>query len=323
MASQNRRNYGGYNTQSSGLAFVRGTFIMLVVLILSFGLGFFVLARFMPGSPKSDVNSGLIAGVSNNNSQNETTASLPAASTGQPAPRTPAPRPSPPPAPKTDGNGPTIEPGEETSVQRPGNMEATPKRDSTEPSGKDDNSDKPAAGIVPEPAKKPSRRVKPEPKEPATHADSNDPGDTAAAGKTTGSGDDTEQGVPVKPRKPSHKHLKATGDSPKTPTDPLRSSDPDLAGTPQPRETPESKAPTGGGLYRVQLGAFATREQAEQVVSDAKDKGFDAQIKAINRGGKTLYKVQHSAHKSRANAEKEGQKLTDAGFNVYISNPDK
>src|SRR5580700_5451526 len=52
MAGQNRSSYARSNSGANrGLAaFFRGAFILLVALTLSFGLGFFVIARMIPAN---------------------------------------------------------------------------------------------------------------------------------------------------------------------------------------------------------------------------------------------------------------------------------
>lgn len=76
-----------------------------------------------------------------------------------------------------------------------------------------------------------------------------------------------------------------------------------------------------GGLYRVQIGVYSTREKAEEQAKSASDKGFDTTVRTVSSGDRTLYRVQHSAHRNRANAEIEKQRLVDAGLDAYIANP--
>src|ERR1041385_4861472 len=159
MASQNRRNYGGYRAQSNGLAFVRGFFIMLVVLILSFGLGFFVLARFMPGSAKLENNHSGVA-IASTRGENETAYAPPSTFNAQPSSRIQTPKPAVTPAPKPDPQGPIIGPGDENPVQQPGNMDAPANHD-------EHQTDLNKA----EPKDKPAARQKPEPKERSGAAD--------------------------------------------------------------------------------------------------------------------------------------------------------
>jgi cell division protein FtsN len=331
MASQNRRNYGGYSNRSNGLAFVRGAFIMLVVLILSFGLGFFVLARFMPGGQKPETNHPGIA-IASTRGETETGSRLPSASTGQP-PRTQTQKSAPPVTPKVAPEGPSIGPGDENLVQQPGKLDGTGK------SGENQDDPNKTEPTKPEPKKadpgeRPAPRTKPHPREKADPAAGNpETNETTAPMKRSSSDDDPNLVGATKPHKSGRKASKSEGDIPKVRTESPRSIESNLPAGPAPRDTPAPrttvpkttgpKAPAVTGLYRVQLGAFDTREQAEQIIKEAQGKGFDAQIKVVKKGDQTLYKVQHSAHKTRANAEKEGQRLTEAGFPVYIANPDR
>ncbi|HLK55206.1 MAG TPA: SPOR domain-containing protein [Chthonomonadaceae bacterium] len=305
MASQNRRNYGGYSAPSSGLAFVRGTFIMLVVLILCFGFGFFVLARFMPGAPKPE-NSHAGAALASTRDGNDSSSGQNIASAEQPAPRVPASKPTPSPATHQAPQGPIIAPGDENPVQQPGNMDTSGKHDeNTDNANKPDAHEKPAVG------------QKPEQKAGAIDKQAGD--DTPAPNRSAN--DDTHPTV-SKPHRSNRKPAGEGNDVPKNHTDTPRNGDTDPTPTAPPRDNNDSK-PAAAGFYRVQIGVFGTREQAEQLVKEAQGKGFEAQIKVIQKEGQTLYKVQHSAHKTRANAEKEGQKLTEAGFQIYIAGPDK
>lgn len=67
-------------------------------------------------------------------------------------------------------------------------------------------------------------------------------------------------------------------------------------------------------LYKVQIGAFSKRENAEQLANQANAKGFDTFI--VNEGG--LYKVQIGAFGKRSNAEALADRARKAGFDVYI-----
>ena len=81
-------------------------------------------------------------------------------------------------------------------------------------------------------------------------------------------------------------------------------------------------AETTGGLYRVQIGVYSTREKAEEQAKSASDKGFETTIHTVTSGSRTLYRVQQSAHRNRANAETEKQTAWSiAGFDAYIANP--
>lgn len=68
------------------------------------------------------------------------------------------------------------------------------------------------------------------------------------------------------------------------------------------------------GLYKVQVGAFSEKKNAEDIVKKLKAKGFDGYA---YQSGK-LYKVQAGAFQDEGNAEALASKLASAGFNCYV-----
>ena len=74
-------------------------------------------------------------------------------------------------------------------------------------------------------------------------------------------------------------------------------------------------APTGT-LYRVQVGAYSERENADRQLAAVQGKGFDALIKKVG----DLYKVQIGAYSVKANAEAQLTRVKAAGFtDAYIT----
>ena len=74
-------------------------------------------------------------------------------------------------------------------------------------------------------------------------------------------------------------------------------------------------SPTGT-LYRVQVGAYSKRENADRQLAAVQGKGFDALIKKVG----DLYKVQTGAYSVKANAEAQLARVKAAGFeDVYIT----
>lgn len=74
-------------------------------------------------------------------------------------------------------------------------------------------------------------------------------------------------------------------------------------------------APTGT-LYRVQVGAYSKRENADRQLAAVQGKGFDALIKKVG----DLYKVQTGAYSVKANAEAQLARVKAAGFeDAYIT----
>lgn len=79
-------------------------------------------------------------------------------------------------------------------------------------------------------------------------------------------------------------------------------------------EKPSDNNP-GGTMYRVQVGAFGVKNNADTMLSKVKSKGFDAFITQIDG----MYKVQVGAFSVKANAEAQIQKVKNAGFDAFIT----
>jgi len=82
----------------------------------------------------------------------------------------------------------------------------------------------------------------------------------------------------------------------------------------QPQSVPE-QASGQGALYRVQVGAFSSRANAERVVNQLKELGYEA---IISSG--PPYRVQTGAFASRDNAVRLGEELKAKGFEVAVVN---
>ncbi|UGB33577.1 N-acetylmuramoyl-L-alanine amidase [Metabacillus sp. B2-18] len=67
-------------------------------------------------------------------------------------------------------------------------------------------------------------------------------------------------------------------------------------------------------LYKVQIGAFRIKSNADKLAADARSKGFDAIV--LLRDG--LYKVQIGAFTSKENAESLATKARNAGFDAIV-----
>ncbi|PAE44062.1 N-acetylmuramoyl-L-alanine amidase [Bacillus sp. 7884-1] len=67
-------------------------------------------------------------------------------------------------------------------------------------------------------------------------------------------------------------------------------------------------------LYKVQIGAFRIKSNADNLASEAMSKGFDAVV--LLRDG--LYKVQIGAFTSKENAESLAAKARNAGFDAIV-----
>ena len=79
--------------------------------------------------------------------------------------------------------------------------------------------------------------------------------------------------------------------------------------------TSKSEASNTNVLYRVQVGSFAVKANAEKRLHKVKECGFtDAFITTVKSGDKLLNRVQVGSFAVKANAEKRLQKLKECGF---------
>jgi cell division protein FtsN len=281
-------DYGG------GSSAVRTLGAFLLCAVLSFALGFFVLARFWSSKPIAEggsptKNTVATAGERNVTRHNEEKpaplrTALPAEQT---KPRVVAPR---------------IDPEED--VQKPSSPDEA--RDVKKPvAGADDNMPDPSA----DPKKSDESR---EIKQTADKAPADPPVAT----------EETKPKRRKKTRTPDETQASKQPDAESVPpesTDDVN--DVRAARRKRAERAERAGAENSGGLYRVQIGVYSTREKAEEQAKSASDKGFEATVHTMSNGDRTLYRVQHSAHRNRSRAETEKQRLVDAGIDAYINNP--
>jgi cell division protein FtsN len=267
------------------MAVVRGALLMLVIGVLSFALGFFVLSRLLGGSARPDGAQSTAAPIASSASDSAARPAPPAVPNRTTAPPHPITPPAAHVARSASVPGPSIDPVEEKPVQQPDALDSQPRSAPNSGSGNTDssaaspaNSDTNASG---------SRRRRHRNADPNAVQPSTTPYGSDSAGANAPS-DDT-------PR-PS---TQAADDS-----DARHSSD---SGS--------------GGMYRVQIGVYSTKEAAEQEAQRVRDKGFDASVQTYTRDGRTLYRIQHGSFRERANAEDAKRRLNDAGVDAVIANP--
>lgn len=68
-------------------------------------------------------------------------------------------------------------------------------------------------------------------------------------------------------------------------------------------------------LYRVQVGAYSIRSNADNMLAKIKAKGFDAFVTQVDG----MYKVQVGAYSVKANADAQLKKIKNAGFDAFIT----
>lgn len=81
-----------------------------------------------------------------------------------------------------------------------------------------------------------------------------------------------------------------------------------------PADLPDT--PVSGTLYRVQVGAYRERKNADAMMQKLHDKGYDTYLILASDG---LYKVQIGAYAIRTNADAMAQRLKTDGFDTYLT----
>ncbi|KNF10048.1 N-acetylmuramoyl-L-alanine amidase [Gottschalkia purinilytica] len=71
---------------------------------------------------------------------------------------------------------------------------------------------------------------------------------------------------------------------------------------------------TPSKLYRVQVGAYSVRANADNLVNELKSKGYDAFVVLING----LYKVQVGAYSVKDNADRLVNELKSKGYDAFV-----
>ncbi len=78
----------------------------------------------------------------------------------------------------------------------------------------------------------------------------------------------------------------------------------------------ESEIVSEKKVYTVQVGAFSSEKNAQNLAQEIKEKGFDTYVIQ----GENLYKVQVGEFKSSEEAQKVSQKLKELGYPIFITN---
>ena len=87
--------------------------------------------------------------------------------------------------------------------------------------------------------------------------------------------------------------------------------------TPQPQPTPApSPTPTKKTVYRVQVGAYSVKANADRQLVRVKAAGFtDAFITQVDG----MYKIQVGAYEVKANADRMLERVKKAGFSAFVT----
>lgn len=76
-----------------------------------------------------------------------------------------------------------------------------------------------------------------------------------------------------------------------------------------------AQTPTTQTLYRVQVGAYSKKANADAMLEKIKNAGFDTYMVQVDG----LYKVQVGAYSKKSNADAMAAKLKASGFDTYIT----
>ena len=308
---------------------VRTLGIFMGLAALSFVLGFFVLARLIPGSTKPTMATAMpVNGIQPAAEQRVVVSKKPtgAALPGHAKRSTTVASASdavqhvkPAPAP-----GPTLDPVNDppsqsapSGIQKPRKVDenttdsagastaddsVTKARHDSEDSAKP-RADHGAAAVVRPKRRRHASVPKPDSAVPANTAD--DGADAVAA-------EADSQNPPPKTRR-SRRVRAAQPVEPAAAADDQGDSEPPAA---RRKAEPESAS---GAMYHVHLGAFHSRDAAAHEVQRAKVKGFAAQVVPVTHNGRTLYRVQAGAFHERTRAESVKQSLQDASLDASVS----
>lgn len=88
---------------------------------------------------------------------------------------------------------------------------------------------------------------------------------------------------------------------------------------PAPPANPKDPETRENALYRVQVGVYENRENANQVVQRLTASGYEVSIVPFQRDGKTVYRVQTLVTSDKAKAEALKNQLESQGFPAVVA----
>ncbi len=310
----NGRNRSKYASESSftvkNIAFA--TLGILGLGAFSFLLGFFVLAKLVPGGQKTPEQANASA-IPIPPAESRT------ASASPPTAPDPTPRPSTVTAPPAIAAGPSIDPGDDGA-------------DKTQPAGSPDDTSKPVRSPGSHDSADPqaSRRgvatdnsvdVPAKPTDETTHVVT--PSDENASDKASTTRRRRRKSTTADVQ-PSTMPDTLTDTAPATDTTSGKDTV-DIGSKPVADDTTRAVAavPTSAlspdKKYRVQIGVYSTRAEADALALRANTSGVPVSVHAVKKGSATLYRVQQGVYRSRTAAQAAGKRLTEKGFDVYVA----
>ena len=81
---------------------------------------------------------------------------------------------------------------------------------------------------------------------------------------------------------------------------------------------PEIPAEENRVLYRIQIGAFKLKANAESYVEYVKRRGFDAFYKEDSSGDGIIYRIQAGAFENKSYAQEHLRQLRESGIEGFI-----
>ena len=88
---------------------------------------------------------------------------------------------------------------------------------------------------------------------------------------------------------------------------------------PKPKPEPKPKLAAARSGWAVQLGSFASRDNARRLAGEVSAKGYETYLLPLQRDGRTLYRVRVGPRPSREAAEKLAGELAKAGFKGQVA----
>jgi len=88
---------------------------------------------------------------------------------------------------------------------------------------------------------------------------------------------------------------------------------------PKPVKAPAVSTPAEAPAWAVQLGAFSSRNKAEQLVADLRKRGYAAFVLEYRATGQVLYRVRVGPEQDRARAAEIAQRLAKDGFQPVVA----
>lgn len=85
------------------------------------------------------------------------------------------------------------------------------------------------------------------------------------------------------------------------------------------KEMSASTTPSTGTMYRVVVGSFSDRKNAEAQQAKLKAAGYSSFLDAFKKDGKTFFRVIAGSYKDRVNADKVVAELKAKGFDPFVA----